>query len=151
MGRLLTDAEFDQEIAGLVDEARDELVERWRAAYRDAPPKGISKSLLVRAVAYEMQARRYGRLSGRLGQRLRRIAGAGATSGAAVSDKPDRTTSLRPGARLVREWNGRAHTVDVTENGYQWDGKDYRSLSAVARAITGARWSGPRFFGVSQG
>jgi hypothetical protein len=81
----------------------------------------------------------------------RRLASADTAGDNAVAKKPDRTTSLRPGARLVREWNGHAHTVDMTENGYQWDGKAYRSLSAVARAITGVRWSGPRFFGVSQG
>lgn len=55
---------------------------------------------------------------------------------------------LRPGTHLVREWNGRTYQVDVVEYGYRLDGKEYRSLSAIARKITGAHWSGPRFFGV---
>jgi hypothetical protein len=55
---------------------------------------------------------------------------------------------LSPGARLLREWNGRQHFVDVVEDGYVFDGKTYRSLSAVAKRITGAHWSGPRFFGL---
>ena len=55
---------------------------------------------------------------------------------------------LAPGTRLLREWNGRTHQVDVTDDGFVWNGETYRSLSAVARAITGARWSGPRFFGL---
>jgi hypothetical protein len=54
----------------------------------------------------------------------------------------------KPGARLVREWNGRTYQVDVTDGGYVMDGKTWRSLSAIARHITGAHWSGPRFFGV---
>jgi hypothetical protein len=55
---------------------------------------------------------------------------------------------VRPGTRLMREWNGRMHLVDVTDNGFVFDGKTYRSLSAIARRITGAHWSGPRFFGL---
>ena len=56
--------------------------------------------------------------------------------------------ALRPGTRLVREWNGRTHVVDVSEDGFVFDGKTYRSLSAIAKRITGAHWSGPRFFGL---
>jgi len=58
--------------------------------------------------------------------------------------------SLAPGGRLLREWNGVTHVVEVSETGYRWNGTTHRSLSAVARAITGARWSGPRFFGLSE-
>ncbi len=63
--------------------------------------------------------------------------------------RPDAT--LKPGGRLLREWNGVTHTVEVTDEGFRWNGQTYRSLSAVARAITGARWSGPRFFGLQEG
>jgi len=58
------------------------------------------------------------------------------------------TRTLKPGARLIREWNGSSHIVEVVEDGFLWNGKRYRSLSAIARAITGTRWSGPRFFGL---
>ena len=67
-----------------------------------------------------------------------------ATSGVDVVASPH----LRPGTRLVREWNGRTHVVDVSEDGFAFDGKTYRSLSAIAKRITGAHWSGPRFFGL---
>lgn len=56
---------------------------------------------------------------------------------------------IRAGARLIREWNGHTHTVMVEEDGFSYAGQNYRSLSAVARDITGARWSGPRFFGLA--
>jgi len=66
------------------------------------------------------------------------------------SIEPDDGPNLRPGARLVREWRGRTHTVQVTEDGFEYDGKPYSSLSKIAHAITGAHWSGPRFFGLSR-
>jgi hypothetical protein len=59
-------------------------------------------------------------------------------------------TKLKPGGRLVREWNGVTHIVDVTEKGFAWQGRDWRSLSAIAKEITGAHWSGPRFFGLTK-
>lgn len=58
--------------------------------------------------------------------------------------------SIAAGSRLAREWNGKTHVVDVTDDGFFYAGKTYRSLSAIARAITGARWSGPRFFGLDR-
>jgi hypothetical protein len=62
--------------------------------------------------------------------------------------KPTRQSALRPGTHLVREWNGRTYQIEVLDDGFQMDGKRYRSLSAIARKITGAHWSGPRFFGL---
>ncbi len=142
----MTDAELEQEIAGLAHLPRSELVARWQALYRAAPSKGVSRRLLVRAIAYEMQAKRYGGLKPASERRLRRIA-----SGPAESDHSNRKASpgLQPGARLIREWNGVSHVVEVTEGGFVWKGGRHRSLSAIARAITGARWSGPRFFGLT--
>jgi hypothetical protein len=72
-------------------------------------------------------------------------------NGGPEGDKGSRKASpkLQPGARLVREWNGVSHVVEVIENGFVWNGCRHRSLSAIARAITGARWSGPRFFGLT--
>ena len=66
------------------------------------------------------------------------------------SIEPDDGPNLRPGARLVREWRGRTHTIQVTEDGFEYDGKPYSSLSKIAHAITGAHWSGPRFFGLNR-
>ncbi len=144
MAAALSRTELAEDIATLGELSRAKLVERWRALCRSEPPKGISTRLLVRAAAYQVQAKRYGGLRPRLRRQLRAIASQ--TPGALIS-RP-KTVSLAPGTRLVREWNGSTHVVDVTEGGYRCSGVSYRSLSAVARAITGARWSGPRFFGL---
>ena len=139
---------LERELEALADLSRAELVERWRAHYRTDPPKGISRRLLIRTVAYEMQAKRYGGLKPATDRRLRRIA-----NGKAVGDHGGHKTAprLQPGARLVREWNGVHHVVEVVEAGFIWNGDRHRSLSAIACAITGARWSGPRFFGLTAG
>ncbi len=148
MKRPMMSAEFEQEIGALSDLPRPALVERWRTHYRTDPPKGISRPLLVRAIAYEMQAKRYGGLKPATDRRLRMFA-----NGTADGDHGGRKTApkLQSGARLVREWNGVNHVVEVIEGGYVWNGDRHRSLSAIARAITGARWSGPRFFGLTPG
>ncbi len=144
----MTSAEFEQEIGALADLPRPSLVERWRTRYRTDPPKGISRPLLVRAIAYEMQAKRYGGLKPATDRRLRMFA-----NGTANGDYGGRKTAptLQSGARLIREWNGVNHVVEVIEGGFLWNGDRHRSLSAIARAITGARWSGPRFFGLASG
>ncbi len=95
-----------------------------------------------------MQAKRYGGLKPATDRRLRMFA-----NGTADGDHGGRKTApaLQSGARLVREWNGVNHVVEVIEGGYVLNGDRHRSLSAIARAITGARWSGPRFFGLASG
>ena len=145
---IMTIARLEREIDGLADLNRVELVERWRTSYRTDPPKGISRRLLIRAIAYQMQAKRYGGLKPATDRRLRMIA-----NGTVKSDHGGRKVSprLQPGARLVREWNGVSHLVEVTEGGFVWNADRHQSLSAIARAITGARWSGPRFFGLTSG
>ena len=148
MKRPMTSAELEREIDTLVDLPRPALVERWRTRYGTDPPKGISQPLLVRAIAYEMQAKQYGGLKPATDRRLRMI-----VSGTASGDHDRRKSvpTLQLGARLVREWNGSTHVVEVVEGGYVWNGAQHRSLSAIARSITGARWSGPRFFGLTSG
>ena len=143
---IMTIARLEREIDALADLNRVELVERWRRSYLIDPPKGISRRLLIRAIAYQMQAKRYSGLKPATDRRLRTIA-----NGTVNYDHRGRKASprLQPGARLVREWNGVSHVVEVTEGGFIWNGDRHRSLSAIARAITGARWSGPRFFGLT--
>ncbi len=144
----MTAAAFEQDIAGLADLPRPDLIARWRALYRGNPPKGISRSLLIRAVAYQLQAKRFGGLKPATDRHLQKIAN-GTAGGNSINRKV--TPDLQPGARLVREWNGSTHVVDVVEGGFTWNGELYGSLSVIARRITGARWSGPRFFGVKSG
>ena len=127
---------------------RAALVERWQALHHTSPPKGLSRRLLIGAVAYAVQARRLGGLGPAVSRRLATIA-EGKFLGAAANIVA--APKLRPGARLIREWNGSTHVVDVIDGGYVWNGEHHRSLSAIARAITGARWSGPRFFGIGPG
>ena len=132
-----------ERIAKLETASREELTAAWRKAYRNDPPKGASRRLLLGAVAHALQMRVHGLSATKLRRRLERH-----EKQKARTQKP--AARLMPGARLIREWNGRTYTVDVTAGGYRWNGEYYRSLSAIARTITGTRWSGPRFFGLDQ-
>jgi Protein of unknown function (DUF2924)/Protein of unknown function (DUF3489) len=118
---------------------RAALIGAWRRTIKTPTPTGISRRLMMQILTYEAQVRARGGLKPAVRRRLARWA-----TGRAQAPSP----RLRPGARLVREWNGVSHVVDVTEEGLVWRGQRYGSLSAVARAITGTRWSGPRFFGL---
>lgn len=140
-------AVLDDELAALPGLPRADLVARWKAAYGTKPPKGISLQLMVRAIAYEIQAAHYGRLNPKTLRRLHKT-NEGSPKERRISDRPRR--QLQPGSRLIREWNGETHVVEVLDRGVIWNDKHYRSLSAVARAMTGARWSGPRFFGLTR-
>lgn len=150
-----------QEIGQLSDLARPKLVERWRKIYRCAPPKGVKRGLLERAIAWHMQAKHYGGLSPSLKRRLKQNAFEIGSDGSAASSSMEASqpvalgpspsagsTPLAPGTRLIRGWHGKSHCVDVIEDGFVFEGTTYSSLSAIARQITGARWSGPRFFGL---
>ena len=123
----------------------DELRKEWRRLYRSQPPR-LSRDLLVRAIAYRIQELRYGGLSKATRRKLAALVQARGSGAEIAKEGAQR---IRAGARLVREWNGRTHTVTVEEEGFTYAGRNYRSLSAIAREITGARWSGPRFFGLA--
>ncbi len=142
-----TAGDLEATIRELADLPRPELTEHWRQLYRTAPPKGISRPLLVRAVAYGMQVKRYGGLKPVVRRQLRKVADGGSARAAANV----KTAKIAPGMRLIREWNGSSHVVEAVDGGFVWNGARYGSLSAVARAITGARWSGPRFFALESG
>jgi len=142
-----TAGDLEAKIRELTDLPRPDLTERWRQLYRAAPPKGISRPLLMRAIAYGMQVKRYGGLKPAVRRQLRKVVDGGSAP-AAVNLKSEK---VAPGMRLIREWNGSSHVVEVVDGGFVWNGKRYGSLSAAARAITGARWSGPRFFGLESG
>ena len=134
-------------ISDLERSSRAVLVEHWRSLYRREPPKGLGRRLLIGAIAYETQMRQSGQSGAGLRRRLERYAAFAGAAHPALRT----TRTLKPGARLVREWNGSTHVVDVVERGYLWNGTRYRSLSAIARVITGATWSRPRFFGLTRG
>ncbi|MCA9129232.1 MAG: DUF2924 domain-containing protein [Planctomycetales bacterium] len=121
--------------------SRAELVQVWEGMFETSPAHRISHRLLRLMLAFEIQSRLHGGLNASLKRQL-----AAVREGKKVV--PSVRSRLEPGARLIREWNGVSHVVDVVEDGVMWKGAKYRSLSAVAREITGAHWSGPRFFGL---
>jgi len=132
-------ATLDEQLAGLATMSSRELRAAWGRLTGPPVPR-ISPALLRLALAWELQARAAGGLSRATQQRLTQIANA-----------KTRTTAARAGMRLVREWDGVAHVVTVGDDGViGWNGASYRSLSEVARAITGTRWSGPAFFGLKK-
>jgi len=133
------------EIASLSKLGIDELRERWTAMFAKAPSRDISRSFLTRAIAYRLQEKVFGGLKPSTQRLLAEFAYDGANGSAAV-----RSRILRPGSVLVREWRGISHQVSVLEKGFSFRGKRYRSLSEVAREITGTQWSGPLFFGLKR-
>ena len=122
-----------------------ELRQEWRALYKAEASPHLSRELLVRAVAYRMQEIALGGLGPGRQRQLRQIAQQFKETGAA--NTPPRP-ELKPGTRLVREWQGRTYEVLVLDRGFSWQGTHYRSLSALAGKITGTAWSGPLFFGL---
>jgi hypothetical protein len=139
-------AGVDGEIARLVDRSTPELRGAWRKLYHTGPPQGLSRDLIIRGLADKLQQRAHGGPSRALQRRLRNLArefekGAGSFDAGGV---------LKTSASLVRRWRGHTHTVLVGEDGFEYDGQRYRSLTVIAERITGAHWSGPRFFGVNK-
>jgi Protein of unknown function (DUF2924) len=139
-----TQYEAPARIAVLNELTAQQLRDEWRRVHRSQPPR-LSRDLLIRTIAYRMQELAHGGLSKATQRKLaalsRELKGKGS-----VVITPD--LSLRPGARLVREWRSRTHTGVVTEDGFEYAGKAFPSLTKIAHAITGAHWSGPRFFGL---
>jgi hypothetical protein len=136
---------LDVEIAALQGAATHDLRIIWRRLYRGEPPRCMNRELMIRAIAYRMQERVHGGIAPAV---KRRLHGLVAEIEAKGSEAFDPGIVLKPGARLVREWAGRVHTVIVLENGFDYDGDRHPSLSKIATRITGAHWSGPRFFGI---
>ena len=185
------------EVAGLGSLSREDLAARWAKSFGSAPPVGVRRDLLERAVAWHLQAGRCGGFSAETRRLLKaamasaeaRAAGravdrygderivvadraatgdeqqgdeadnSGSIPGPLASDaapassskgrqQRQRRTVRPPGARLLREWNGQTHVIDAIKGGYVFEAKVYPSLTAIAGKITGAHWSGPRFFGL---
>ncbi len=128
-----------REIAGLCALSRADLVGCWVGLHGFPPIKTMTEGLLARGIAYEMQIRQIGGLTPAERKAL------GALAQGRTNPSPG---ALKAGTRLYRSWRGITQEILVLDSGYSWRGKSYASLSEVARAITGTRWSGPRFFGL---
>jgi hypothetical protein len=146
-GQTVSPQALEVEIAQLRGLDITGLRARWHSMFRRKAPEHLPRHLLFKILAYHRQAEVYGDLDRDTKAFLDRLARRPDGISKLNPDGP-RPTRLRPGTVLVREWNGRAERVVVLDEGFGWNDKTYRSLSGIARAITGTRWSGPRFFGL---
>jgi hypothetical protein len=143
----LAESSVDAQLAGIARLDISALRANWARHFGHPPPKGLGRHLLELAEAYNVQAEMHGGLKPVVRRTLLRAARPRSDPADAAAQRK-RQSSPAPGTRLVRAWHGRSHTVEIKEGGFLYAGRHYRSLSEVARTITGARWSGPRFFGL---
>ncbi|PHR25459.1 MAG: hypothetical protein COA37_01070 [Hoeflea sp.] len=128
---------------------REACIDQWRRTIGGQSLRYVSVQFMRRALAYEAQVKVHGGHSAAVRKALKAALKQDQKPvGKNGKWKPPSQSVQRPGTHLVREWNGRTYQVEVLDDGFQLDGKRYRSLSAIARKITGAHWSGPRFFGL---
>jgi len=130
-------------LAGLEGLDRDALKALWEETIGCPPPLYLSLEFMTRVIVHERQVKAFGGLTGAERRALKMM-----VEGKRSPEATAAALGPSPGAQIVREWNGRTYRVEVVPNGYRFDGKDYRSLSSIARRITGTNWSGPRFFGL---
>ena len=136
---------MSQQLDALIAMKPPELRARWRDVYR-APAPDIGPDLLRRGIAYRLQERRQGSLARSTRRDVERLI---RQLGKGVGELAHSSSSLKTGTRLVRSWRGKMHHVLILDEGYEYDGRRYQSLTQIARDITGAHWSGPRFFGLA--
>lgn len=146
MSRKLCNADIEHAISTLNETTRDELAVIWTSRNGHPPPKGCGRTLLELAEAHAIQVSNFGGLKPSLRRKLE--SEPKGIFGRVVEHKTQKSRQLSQGFKLVREWNGRTHHVDVVQGGFVWNGNKHQSLSAIAKEITGAHWSGPRFFGL---
>jgi hypothetical protein len=136
---------LEKDLAALATMSPAQLRDRW-ALVDASPAPSVPTPLLRRLLAQRLQEKRHGALPLLVVRELERVASDCGT----VVGPIRRQVALTPGTRLIREWNGRTIAVEVGESGFLWEDKTYRSLSEIAREVTGAHWSGPRFFGLKR-
>jgi hypothetical protein len=138
---------IEVQLDGVTKLNRNELQRLWRDSYGSDPPEKISVLLMRQAIAHRLQVKHLGGLNFSTRRTLKRVVEERSSSSSHAELRPCRTI-VTNGTVLVREWHGTTHQVTVTENGVRYQEKLFRSLSEVAREITGTRWSGPLFFGL---
>jgi len=136
-----------ERLTALGQQTHTDLRAEWRRLYRADPPKRINRDLLELAVAWKLQEKALGGLGTSIRRQLSSLALTIETKGDLAKS---RAVKLKPGARLIREWHGETHDVMVLDDGFRWRDQHWRSLSVIAREITGTQWSGPRFFGLQK-
>ncbi len=143
----IEDAALEAEIGRLPALSLLELRNRWKTVFGHSAPKSLRRNFLARAVAYQMQVEAYGGLSVATKRRLREIANAVRNGDANAIPGSSR---IKPGTQMIRQWQNATHTVTALADGFEWNGRTYKSLSAVANAITGTNWNGFSFFGIKR-
>ena len=136
-------ASLADDLAALATMSPAQLRSEWRRVYRASPPP-LTPDLLLRGIAYRLQEKVHGGVPPKIVKSIRRLA----EQAARAAVDPVARVQVKPGTRLVRSWNGTTYSVLVTDEGFMLGERRYASLSHVAKVITGAHWSGPRFFGV---
>lgn len=131
---------FVTKIAALPTLNKAQLLVLWQENFNQPPPPNLRKELMVPVLAYRMQEKEFGGLSHTARKRLREIA-------RSLGTEKQSDAGLQSGTRLVRTWRGEVHEVTVTDTGFTYRGREFKSLSRIAREITGTPWSGPLFFG----
>jgi hypothetical protein len=140
-------SDIETRIIGLEALTTADLQIEWRRLYRATPPTRLSRDLLIRGVAYRVQEQAHGGLSLGTKRRLHTLSEGAEQRGRSPAAP---AIVLKSGTKLVREWHGYAHTVRVLDDGFEYESERYRSLTQIARRITGVHWSGPLFFGISE-
>ncbi len=141
----MPDPSITKRLASLPKLSKPAVCELWRQLFKREPPSEVRKDLMLRVIAHRLQEQELGGLSDANCRRLRQLAATfEADPDAVVSTRP----LMKPGTRLVRQWEGHVHVVEVEPKGYSYKGARYENLSEIAHLITGTRWSGPAFFGL---
>jgi hypothetical protein len=143
----MDDVALEAEIGRLPNLSLVELRNRWKTLFGHSAPKSLRRNFLARAVAYQMQVEAFGGLSVATKRRLREIAN-GVRNG--DTNALLGASRIKPGTQMIRQWQNTTHTVTALAEGFEWDGQTYKSLSAVANAITGTNWNGFAFFGIKR-
>lgn len=138
--------DFTAELTELRSASISRLRQKWQERWKSPAPPISSPDILLQMYTWRAQAEQFGGLDAKTERKLARIADRIEQTGSYKSARPN----LSPGALLTREWKGKLHRVTVTAQGFSHAGQTYKSLSEVARAITGTHWSGPRFFGLEE-
>jgi plastocyanin len=143
----MDNAAVKAEIGRLPNLSLFELRNRWKRLFNHPAPKSLRRNFLARAVAYQMQVEAYGGLPAAAKRRLREIANAVRNGDA---NAVPGSVRIKPGTQMIRQWQNTTHTVTALVEGFEWNGGTYKSLSAVANAITGTNWNGFAFFGIKR-
>ena len=148
--RIAAEASVEAEIARLRGLDVKALRARWRTSFRQDAPPHLARHLLLAMIAYRLQAEAMRDLDAETIRFLKKVNLAPSKQAAIPLTKAfeQRTRDSSSGTVLTREWGGQHHRVTVLEAGFVWSGRTYSSLSEIAKAITGTKWNGPRFFGL---